>query len=221
MSLRVLRKSRFFRSPAKAPLETAEDCLPSDALNQLRLEVVGKPLSDDVAEIISAALDVGERIRSHNMYIEDALKRLQFVALCALQDKPQLILARDELLRMQFAIYRNSGFISGRLARISRGSSTVLVLVALLASLFLWGAVVLGVRLLLDGRVFDFFSFHIQLSDRVSGLFQNVFFMDQRALLVIVSAAFLGGVVSIATRLGEFARVRAGLIHLQCSGRPS
>jgi len=161
-----------------------------------------------VAEIISAALDVGERIRSHNLYIEDALTRLQFVILCALQEKPQLILARDELLRMQLAIYQKSGFISAWIARTSRGSSTVLVLAALLVSLFLWGAVVLGVRLLIDLRAFEFLFFHIRLSDRVSSLFQSVFFMDQRALLVIVSAAFLGGVVSIATRLGEFAKVR-------------
>jgi hypothetical protein len=35
-----------------------------------------------------------------------------------------------------------------------------------------------------------------------------MFFMDERALLVIASAAFLGGVISIATRLGDFSRVR-------------
>jgi hypothetical protein len=199
-------KSWFSRSPVK--LKNAEDCLPSDALNQLRAEVLGKPLSDDVAEMISAAFNVGERIRSRNLYIEDALHRLQFVVSCALQEKPQLVLARDELLRMQFEIYQNSGFISGRIARISGGSSTVLVLAALGASLFLWATVVLAVRLLLDGQVFQFFALHISLPDRTTRMVQNVFFMEQRALLVIVSAAFLGGVVSIATRLGEFAKVR-------------
>lgn len=199
-------KSWFSRSPAK--LKNADDCLPSDALNQLRAEVVGKPLSDEVAEMISAAFGVGERIRSRNLYIEDALKRLQFVISCALQEKPQLILARDELLRVQLEISQNSGYIGGRIARLSGGSSTVMVLAALLASLFLWGTIVVGVRLLLDGLVLKFFGIHIEFPDRVSGLFQSVFFMDQRALLIIVSAAFLGGVVSIATRLSEFAQVR-------------
>jgi hypothetical protein len=199
-------KSWFFRSPVNR--KNADDCLPSDALTQLRLEVVGKQLSDEAAEMISAAFDIGERIRSHNLYIEDALKRLQFVVACASQEKPQLILARDELLRMQFDIYQKSGFISGWIARISGGSSTVLVLAALVVSLFVWAALVLAVRLLLDWQVFDIFIFHLQLSDRVASLVQSVFFMDQRALLVIVSAAFLGGVVSIATRLGEFAKVR-------------
>ncbi|MET4198734.1 hypothetical protein [Bradyrhizobium sp. LA6.12] len=200
-------KSWFFRSPRT--LKNADDCLPSDALNQLRAEVVGRPLSDDVAEMISAAFGVGERIRSRKMYIEAALQRLQFVVSCALQEKPQLVLARDELLRIQLEISQNSGYIGGRIARLSGGSSTVMVLAALLASLLLWGLAVVGVRLLLDGLVLDFFRFRLQLtSGLVSDLFKNVFFMDQRALLVIVSAAFLGGVVSIATRLGEFAKVR-------------
>jgi len=200
------RKSFFFKSRVRP--KDAEDCLPSGALNQLRTLVVGKSIPDDVADVISAALGVGERIRSRNLYVEDALERLQFVVACALEEKPQVILARDELLRMQLEISQNSGYIVGRLARLSGGSPTVMVLSALLTSLFLWGAMVVGVRILLDGRVLDFFSFHIQFSDRVSRLFANVFFMDQRALLVIVSAAFLGGVVSIATRLSEFAKVR-------------
>jgi hypothetical protein len=200
-------ESRFFRSHVDR--KSAEDCLPSCALNQLRVEAIDKPLSDDVAELISAAFGVGERIRSRNVYVEDALARLQFVVSCALQEKPQLILARDELLRVQFEIYQGSGFIIGRLARISSGSSIILVLAALLASLFLWGAVVVVIRLLVDGvRIFNFLWFHLELSDRVSDLAKSVFFMDQRALLVIVSAAFLGGVVSIGTRLGEFAKIR-------------
>jgi hypothetical protein len=36
----------------------------------------------------------------------------------------------------------------------------------------------------------------------------EIFFMDQRAALAVVAAAFIGGIVSIATRLGEFAKVR-------------
>lgn len=205
------RKSFFFGSRARP--KNAEDCLSSDALNQLRTQVVtqvsGKPISDEVADVISAAFGVGERIRARKIYIEDALERLQFVVACAFHEKPQLVLARDELLRMQLEISQNSGHIGGWIARLSGGSSTGMVLAALLASLFLWGAMVVGVRLLLDNRVLlDFFGLHIRVPDRLSRLFEHVFFMDQRALLVIVSAAFLGGVVSIATRLSEFAQVR-------------
>lgn len=181
---------------------------PGDALDKLRAGVVGKTLSDDAAEVISATVGVGERIRSRNLYIEDALRRLQFVLSCALQEKPQLVLARDELLRMQLEIYQNSGFISGRIARISGGSSTVMVLAALLTSLCLWAGIVLAVGVLAGGQLFEFFALHIRLSERTARMAENVFFMDQRALLVIVSAAALGGVVSIATRLGEFTKVR-------------
>jgi hypothetical protein len=109
---------------------------------------------------------------------------------------------------MQLEMSQHSGFIGGWIARLSGGSSTVMVLAALLASLVVWGIVVVGVRLLLDTLSLKFFGVQIQIPNRVSSLLQNVFFMDQRALLVIVSAAFLGGVVSIATRLGEFAKVR-------------
>jgi hypothetical protein len=158
--------------------------------------------------MISAAFGVAERIRSRNLYIEDAINRLRFVVSGVLQEKPQLVLARDELLRMQLEISQNSGFISGRIARLSGGSSTVMVLAALLASLFLWGIVVVGVRLLLDTLALNFLTFQIRIPHNVSNLFQTVFFMDGRALLIIVSAAFLGGVVSIATRLSEFAKVR-------------
>jgi hypothetical protein len=120
-----------------------------------------------------------------------------------LEQKPQLILARDELLRIQFEIYQNWGYISGWLARISDGSSTVLVMAALLASLFLWSTVVIAIWLLVNDRVFP-----ILKASGISAFAQNVFFMDPRALLVIVSAAFMGGVVSIATRLGEFTKIR-------------
>ena len=205
------RNSFIFGSRARR--KNAEDCLSSDALNQLRTKVVtqvsGKPISDEVADVISAAFSVGERIRARKLYIEDALERLQFIVECAFHEKPQLVLARDELLRMQLEISQSAGHIGGLIARLSGGSPTVMVLAALLASLFLWGAMVVGVRLLLDGQVLlDFFGLRLQIPDRVSRLFAHVFFMDQRALLVIVSAAFLGGVVSIATRLSEFAQVR-------------
>jgi hypothetical protein len=46
------------------------------------------------------------------------------------------------------------------------------------------------------------------LVDANSRIATDIFFMDGRAITVIVSAAFIGGVVSIATRLREFSRVR-------------
>jgi hypothetical protein len=190
-------------SGSSASRETAEDCLPRDALNQLRARVVGKTLCDDVAEVTSAALAVGEKIRSRNLYIESALERLQFVISCAEAPKPSLILARDELLRIQFEIYQKSGYISGWLARVSRGSSTVLVLAALATSLVLWSTGVIVIWLLVNERVFPALQ-----NAGVSLFAQNVFFMDPQAFVVIASAAFIGGVLSIATRLGEFAKIR-------------
>ena len=47
------RKPWSFSSPG--PSKDAEDCLPSNALDHLREKVIGRPLSDDVAEIISYA----------------------------------------------------------------------------------------------------------------------------------------------------------------------
>lgn len=195
-----------FRPSAKK--KGADDCLPSPDFSELRNSVLGKPLTDDAAEIISAALSVGQRIRSRGLYVEDALGRLKFIVQCAAGEKPQLVLARDEFLRLQLEVSQQTGFIGGRIARLSGGSPTVTVLAALLTSLALWTLIIIGVRVLLDGGAFRFLSVTIfQMTDQ-KNLFQNVFFMDQRALLVIISAAFLGGVVSIATRLSEFAQVR-------------
>lgn len=202
-------KWRLWPFKSSTDRRSADHCLPSSDLEALRARVIDKSLSNDAADMISAALGVGERIRSCNLYIEDAGRRLQFVTTCALQEPPQLVLARDELLRIQLEISQNRGVVSKWIARWSGGSSTVTVLLALVASLFLWGAMVVGVRILLDGKILlKFLNFEVSVSDRLSLLFKNVFFMDQRALLVVVSAAFLGGVVSIATRLAEFAKVR-------------
>jgi hypothetical protein len=187
----------------------ADDCLPKEDLQRLRSLIVDEDLSDEVAEELSAAIAVGERIRSCDYYVDDALGRLNFIAKCALQKPPRLILAREERSRLQIDCYRNYRFISGFLARITNGSPGGIALAALISSLIVWMGVVIGIRALVDvathvARI-KFFGFDLS---GILDLVYNIFFMNQTALAVVVSAAFLGGVVSIATRLNEFARVR-------------
>jgi hypothetical protein len=154
-------------------------------------------VADEAAEELSATLGLLQRIRSRDICIEDAAARARFVFNCLLVDKPQLILARDERLRLQLDLYRRSGLINRMLATISAGNPVALVLCALIVSLLLWTTLALGIRALIlhSGPLFG-------------GAVRDIFFMNGKALLAVTSAAFLGGVISIATRLREFSRVR-------------
>ena len=172
----------------------ADDCLTVDQLKALRARTVGKEVPDAIAEELSAALGLGQVIRSRNIYIEGAADRLGYIVDCLLAAKPQLILASDSRLRLQVEVYAKSGIISRTLAHISSGSSTGLVLSALVTSLVTWLFVLILVRLIIK---------HVH-----SDTAHDMFFMNGKALAVIVSAAFAGGVISIATRLREFSRVR-------------
>jgi hypothetical protein len=203
------KRSCWFFLRERGPKRTADDCLSSSEMNELREKVGSGSLTDDVAEVVSATLGLGERIRSQNLYIEDASARLNFALSLVLRDDPQLVLGRGAILRIQNEINRSSGFFLIRwLAKISAGSSTVLVLAALVTSLLIWMLVALLMRGLLNEIVFTIFGFTFHVGGIVTTMASAIFFMDQRALLVIASAAILGGIVSIATRLGEFSRIR-------------
>lgn len=173
----------------------ADQCLTLEQVQELRKKASSKDkASDEIAEELSAALGLAERIRSQDLYIPGAFDHVVFIFDCLLAEPPRLILARDERLRMQVEVYRQSGFISRLLANISSGSPVGLVLAALLASLILWGIFVLVI--FGSSGVFS------------RPPFDKFFFMNGTLLAVITSAAYVGGVVSIATRLHEFSRVR-------------
>jgi hypothetical protein len=183
----------IFRRRGRSSTSGADECLPYEALTALRVRVRSKDdVTDEVAEELSAALRQAERIRAQNLYIPDAADQLTFIVDCLLAPKPQLILARDERLNLQVEIYRQAGCISRTLASISSGSPVGLVLSALLISFFLW----------------SMFMLALQFLSKVKFLAINIFFMDGQALGIITSAALIGGIVSIATRLNEFSRVR-------------
>jgi hypothetical protein len=95
---------------------------------------------------------------------------------------------------LQVEIYRQAGVISRTLAQLSSGSPAGLVLAAVAVSTAVWAIVVFGVHLLAHSKI--------------NALFNEIFFMNGKALAVIASAAFIGGVVSIATRLREFSQKR-------------
>jgi hypothetical protein len=177
----------------RATAPGAEACLTAAGMEELRSLVRCKEVTNEVAEELSATLGLAQSIRSRDIYIEGAYDRLKFILDCLLAPKPQVILASDGRLRLQIEVYAKSGITSRALAYISAGSPTALVLAALLSSLVLWSCLVLAVRALVD------------TDNRTA---TDIFFMDGRAIAVIVSAAFIGGVVSIATRLREFSRVR-------------
>jgi phage replication-related protein YjqB (UPF0714/DUF867 family) len=172
----------------------ADDCLTAQQVQTLRTRIrEAKNIPAEAVEELSATLTLAQRIRSKNIFIEDANDRLTFIVECLLAEKPQLIFASEGRLRMQLDVYSNSGRFNSFLAWISSGSPVGLVLVALVASLVLWTVGLLLVRVLIHAG---------------GGTAADIFFMNGKALAVMVSAAFLGGVISIATRLQEFSRVR-------------
>jgi hypothetical protein len=153
------------------------------------------PRSEDVELELTTALALAQRIRSEDLEVRDADSRLKYVFDCLLSRVPKLIEARSERIQLQFDIYRRRGRFSRALARLSQQSLSAVVLAALLASLIAWALFALFIQLALNFHLGD------------STLLTDIFFMHGRPLAVISSAAFLGGVISIATRLRDFSRV--------------
>lgn len=179
----------------------AQEVLPAAQLDALRARILERVDADkeEIAEELALALGLAQRIRAENTPVPDAAERLCFVVNCLTARPPKLNVARDERLRLQFDVYRKAGLFSRFLARISSGSAVGLVLVSLLGALLVWLATVAVVRYLIWTSTYF---------PSLSGLFDYMFFMHARVALVVASASFIGGVVSIATRLREFARLR-------------
>ncbi len=174
-----------------------------DQLRQLRERVRSKDdVTDEVAEELSAALQQAERIRVRNIYVAGAYDQLTFIVDCLLAAKTQLVLARDERLNLQIQIYSQARGIFKLLAKISSGNPVGLVLSALgFASVF-W-TLIMGVLFLISHEVRKG-----NLTFEGGKNISDIFFMDGTALTIITSAALLGGIVSIATRVNEFSRAR-------------
>jgi len=191
------------RQSLQTPSPGANDCLTYEELQNLRQRVRSNDeITNEIAEELSAALQQAERIRSRNLYVAGANDRLTFIIDCLLAKKPQLVLARDERLSLQIEIYRQRGPLSRALAAISAGSPVGLVLAALAIAFVLWIVIMV---------IISAFS-HI-IGSRLAGgggdnIITRIFFMNGTALTVITAAAIIGGIVSIATRLNEFSRVR-------------
>jgi hypothetical protein len=184
-------RAAISRALSIAPAAEPGPTLKPDQINELRALALENPTSEDVSEELSITLGLAQRLRVKPCVVDSGYDRLRFIFDCLLDDPPKLILARDERLRLQVEIYQQSGWVSRTLARISAGSPVALVLTALGASLIIWAGVFWLVRLL-------------------SGLTQPlpIFFMDGKAFAITAFAALIGGIVSIATRLREFSRVR-------------
>jgi hypothetical protein len=179
-----------------------DDCLSASEVSRLRQKAISRDTTEEIAEELSAALGLAQRIRSRHLYIDSAEDRMRTIFDCLLADKPKLLLARDERLRLQLEVYRKAGGVTGLLARISSGSTVALVFSALVMSLLVWTLMVLVLLSISQGAS----AFHLYFLS--ANLPTGVFFMDGRCVLVIVWAAFFGGVVSIATRMREFSRIR-------------
>jgi hypothetical protein len=189
---RFARIAQFYRT-GRTSTSGADDCLTYEQLKALRECVRSHDdVTDEVAEELAAALRQAERIRSQDLYIPGVYDQLKFIVDCLLAPKPQLILARDARLNLQVEIYRQAGPISRTLAAISSGSSVGLVLSALVIAFFLWTMIMFALLFVSSRKYIP----------------TGVFFMDARAFAIITSAALIGGIVSIATRLNEFSRVR-------------
>jgi len=159
-----------------------------------------KTNDDTIREEVSLALGLAQRIRTNRCNIDGAYERLRFIFSCLMTEPPQILLATDERLRLQIEAYRHGGLISRSLARVSSGSPAGLVLAAVVLSTILWGLFVFSVHYLANRNPLP--------ESQVDTLLGEIFFMNGKALSVITTAAFVGGVISIATRLGEFTRKR-------------
>lgn len=188
--LKQLSNAVSMRGGPPTDLET----ISADQVQRLRARARSSASTEPtVADELSTALGLAHQIRAGGYGVDLASERLEFIFDCLLDDAPKLTLARDERLRLQFDIYRRSGIVSRSLAAISAGSSVAMVIAALIASLIIWGAVVLLV---------SFLVLH-----PFSPVLKDMFFMNGQMLIVVAFGAFIGGVISIATRLGEFSRV--------------
>jgi hypothetical protein len=152
-----------------------------------------KATEPEIADELSIALGLAHRIRSDGYQVDLAYERLKFIFECLTAENAKLTLARDERVRLQLDIYKHAGIVSRMLAHISSGSSAALVIAALATSMLVWAILVLVVRLLSDSGI--------------SSIVPDLFFMNGRVLTVVASGAFLGGIISIVSRLREFSRV--------------
>jgi hypothetical protein len=165
-------------------------------MGEFRKRVIGAQVTTyELAEELALTLGLAQRIRSDSCQIDGAYNRINFVFDCLLSKPSKLVEARGERLQLQFDAYRHSGGVTKLLAFLSGGNPTGVLLLALLASVIVWTLVAIGIRSLVDNEI-------------GKNLWDHVFFMSGRALAVISSAAFIGGVISIAIRLRELSQAR-------------
>ncbi len=181
--------------------EQQHECLTAAQVQEFRqIAQSARTADDNVRQELSLALGLAQRIRSRNCDIDSAYQRIRFIFDCLTAEPANLVLAVDERLRLQVELYRQAGLISRTLAAISSGSPVGLVLAAVAVSSIIWGALVFGIH---------FLAHRAPPSDGpVDSVLGEIFFMNGKMLSVIVTAAFVGGVVSIATRVGEFSSKR-------------
>jgi len=188
-----------------APAVAAGHCLSDAQLKCYRARVLKAPaLRDDVADELSIVIGLAQEIHALPAgAIPDAADRIAFIFDCLIPDgdkkEPRLLIARDERLRLQIELYRHSGLFRRFLVRLSAGSASGLILIALFASFCIWTIGVGGIR-----------AFYTWASKGGGFAYdaRDIFFMDSRALAAITFAALIGGIISIATRLREFSLVR-------------
>jgi len=183
--------SRSGTAPGRAvgrPRPTgAQRALGDEEIAALRRRAAAAEVSPALEEELSVALGLAHELKG----IDDAAARLGFIFDCLLAEPPKLALAQDERLRLQVENHRHAGWFTGTLARVSAGSPVALVLLALGLSLVIW-AVAFAVLGLMARH------------DQESALRA----VDMTALATVSYAAVVGGILSIATRLKAFSRVR-------------
>lgn len=111
-----------------------------------------------------------------------------------LRENPKLQLARNIRYRMEMDLLRHNGWATSKLVRVTDGSAVVIVGLGVLMTTLVGALYYFGLPVL-ETSFGDYFDHLVPLGDRDT--------------LTIATAAFLGGVVSILTRLREFSTLRA------------
>src|SRR5438045_1436266 len=119
----------------RAPESVQAEGLTAVQMDHLRKRVIGAhPATAEIAEELTLALGLAQRVRAGRCPVDSAYQRITFVLDCLLSNPSKLVEARGERLQLQFDAYRHSGGLTWLLALLSAGNPTGVLIIALVAS---------------------------------------------------------------------------------------
>lgn len=145
----------------------------------------------DVELELARLLELLNRIEQHGFKVPHLYERADFAASALLAPMPKLTIARSIRSQLHLEVSaRYAGWPTRQLIRITDGSPTVIVVIGLITATVVC---LLLMSLIIGAGSLDEFG--------------RVLWMDAQAVATVSIAAFLGGAISILTRLHRFSEV--------------